>query len=57
MRKMITPFLHTPRTENQRSLKANLHPSSGTIEKILQYAATHCVEKVPENNHIDYFLN
>lgn len=57
MRKMITPFLHTPRTENQRSLEANLRPSSGTIEKILQYAATHRVEKVPENNHIDYFLN
>jgi hypothetical protein len=54
---MITPFLHTPRTENQKSLRVNLSPGSSTIEKILQYAATHRVEKVPENNHIDYFLN
>ena len=57
MRKMITPFTHTPRSENQKSLRVNLSPDSGTIEKILQYAATHRVEKVPENSHIDYFLN
>jgi len=58
MRKMITPYLHSPRTEHQKTENhIQMSPSDEIVKKILQFAASYRVEKVPESDFVDYFLN
>ncbi|MGC3977101.1 MAG: hypothetical protein QM751_02015 [Paludibacteraceae bacterium] len=58
MRKIVTPYQHHLRSEKQKkSNHVEFSPGDETIQKILQFAATYQVEKIPENHQIEYFLN
>lgn len=58
MRKLSTPYLLSPQTKNQKkSTSFEFSPSDETVNKILQFAASYRVEKVPENHLLEYFLN
>jgi len=47
--------LYSEKNHLQNTLE--MSPSNEIVKKILQFAASHRVEKVPENNLVDYYLN
>lgn len=58
MRKDFTLVHSTQKNHYQEvSPSANMKPSETTIEKILQFAASYRVEKIKNDEFIEYFLN
>lgn len=59
MRKISTPFLSSPHSETKHQLKniEPMLPSDEIVKKIMQFATSYRVEKVPENQFLDYYLN
>lgn len=57
MRKNSTLYSNSPHKKKIEQKQKKMIPSDKTINKILQFAASYRVEKVPEDIFVDYYLN
>lgn len=57
MRKKSTPVTSTFTNHLEPTELPDMNPSQKTLKNILQFAAAYRVEKVPVDQHIEYFLN
>ncbi len=58
MQKDFTPVISTQSSHFQEIPEIiETEPSESTLNKIMQYAASYRVEKVSDDEFIDYFLN